>query len=109
MFYEQYLTIWRDALVSLGLSLLSVAGVTYILTGEKADKERRLLWTFVNSFFLPLSGFNLIFALVVTFMVLLVVVNMAGVMWLWNITLNAVSLVNLVVVSSVEIFTIQFN
>lgn len=32
-------------------------------------------------------------------MVLLIVINMVGVMWLWNITLNAVSLVNLVVVS----------
>lgn len=36
-------------------------------------------------------------------MVLLVVVNMAGVMWLWNITLNAVSLVNLVVVSFITL------
>lgn len=32
-------------------------------------------------------------------MVLLIVINMVGVMWLWNITMNAVSLVNLVVVS----------
>lgn len=49
-------------------------------------------------FSLSPSGFNLIFALVVLLMVLLLVINMAGVMWLWNITLNAVSLVNLVVV-----------
>lgn len=35
-------------------------------------------------------------------MVLLLIVNMAGVMWLWNITLNAISLVNLVVVSELH-------
>lgn len=39
VFYEQYLTIWRDALVSLGLSLLSIAGVTYILTGERRKDD----------------------------------------------------------------------
>lgn len=32
-------------------------------------------------------------------MVTLILVNMGGLMWLWNISLNAVSLVNLVVVS----------
>lgn len=33
VFYEQYLTIWKDALTSLGLSLLAVFVVTFIVTG----------------------------------------------------------------------------
>lgn len=36
-------------------------------------------------------------ALIVVFMVFLIVLNMGGLMWLWNISLNAISLVNLVV------------
>lgn len=33
VYYEQYLTIWRDALLSLGVSLLAIFLVTYVLTG----------------------------------------------------------------------------
>lgn len=36
-------------------------------------------------------------ALIVFFMVFLIVLNMGGLMWIWNISLNAISLVNLVV------------
>lgn len=36
-------------------------------------------------------------ALIVVFMVFLIVLNMTGLMWIWNISLNAISLVNLVV------------
>lgn len=36
-------------------------------------------------------------ALVIVIMVFLIVLNMGGLMWLWNISLNAISLVNLVV------------
>lgn len=36
-------------------------------------------------------------ALVVVAMVFLILLNMGGLMWLWNISLNAISLVNLVV------------
>jgi Niemann-Pick C1 protein len=34
VFYEQYLTIWKDALTSLGLSLAAVFVVTFIVTGS---------------------------------------------------------------------------
>lgn len=34
VFYEQYLTIWSDALVSLGLSLGAIFVVTFVVTGE---------------------------------------------------------------------------
>lgn len=50
-------------------------------------------------------GLDIISALIVLFMVTLIVVNMGGLMWVWSITLNAVSLVNLVVVN---IFFISF-
>ncbi|XP_011290675.2 NPC intracellular cholesterol transporter 1 homolog 1b [Musca domestica] len=74
IFYEQYLTIWDDAIFSLGISLLAVFMVTFLIT-----------------------GFDIISAGMVLFMVFLILVNMCGMMWAWNITLNAISLVNLVV------------
>lgn len=75
VFYEQYLTIWTDALTSLSISLISIFTVSFILT-----------------------GFDVIAAFVILIMVLLILINMGGLMWMWNISLNAISLVNLVVV-----------
>lgn len=51
---------------------------------------------------------DIISALIVLFMVTLIVVNMGGLMWAWSITLNAVSLVNLVVVNIIFIFGINY-
>lgn len=77
VYYEQYLTIWSDTLFSLGISLATIFTVSFILT-----------------------GFDLIAALVILMMVSLILIQMGGLMWLWNISLNAISLVNLVVVST---------
>ncbi|XP_063706480.1 NPC intracellular cholesterol transporter 1 homolog 1b-like [Culicoides brevitarsis] len=74
VFYEQYLTMWKDVAISLGLSLLTV---------------------FVTT--LTVTGFDLISALMVVYMVGLILINMLGLMWMFNISLNAISLVNLVV------------
>ncbi|XP_037826454.1 NPC intracellular cholesterol transporter 1 homolog 1b [Lucilia sericata] len=74
IFYEQYLTIWDDAIYSLGISLLAIFLVTFIIT-----------------------GLDIISALLLLFMVLIILINMCGMMWAWSITLNAISLVNLVV------------
>lgn len=74
IYYEQYLTIWQDALFSLAMSLFAIFVVTLFIT-----------------------AFDLISALLVTGMVLLILINMCGMMWIWNIALNAISLVNLVV------------
>ncbi|XP_017872469.1 PREDICTED: Niemann-Pick C1 protein [Drosophila arizonae] len=74
IFYEQYLTIWDDALLSLGVSLAAIFVVTLLLT-----------------------GLDITSALIVLFMVLCIVINMGGMMWAWDISLNAISLVNLVV------------
>ena len=45
-----------------------------------------------------LLGFNLSIALIVTFTVAVIIVDLLGLMYIWNISLNAVSLVNLVMV-----------
>jgi hypothetical protein len=77
VFYEQYLTIWQDTFQSLGLSLAAVFLATLILT-----------------------GFDIFSAFIVLIMVAMVVVNLGGLMYWWNVSLNAVSLVNLVMVSA---------
>ena len=47
-----------------------------------------------------LLGFNISIALIVTFTVALIIVNLLGLMYIWDISLNAISLVNLVMVST---------
>ncbi|XP_063704530.1 NPC intracellular cholesterol transporter 1 homolog 1b [Culicoides brevitarsis] len=74
VYYEQYLTIWEDSALSIGLSLLAIFVVTFVVT-----------------------GLDFVSAVTVLVMVTLIVINMGGMMWMWNISLNAVSLVNLVV------------
>ncbi|KAG8224721.1 hypothetical protein J437_LFUL004891, partial [Ladona fulva] len=73
VFYEQYLTIWRDTGISLGLSLLAVWIVTFLVT-----------------------GFQFLSSVILMAMIVFIVVDLFGMMYWWNITLNAVSLVNLV-------------
>ena len=78
VFFEQYLTIWFDSFMPICYSLLVVLGVTFLV-----------------------SGFQLFVSLTILLIVLMIVVNMAGLMYVWNITLNAVSTVNLIMVSRV--------
>lgn len=75
VYYEQYLTIWLEALTSLGLSLCLIFLATLVLT-----------------------GFSLFSAIMVLLTVCMIIVNIGGLMYWWNIELNAVSLVNLVMV-----------
>lgn len=74
VFYEQYLTIWTETLISLGYSLCVIFVVTLILT------------------------FSLFSAITVLLTVCMIIINIGGLMYWWHIELNAVSLVNLVVV-----------
>lgn len=76
VFYEQYLTIAYDTVFQLGVSLVAIFVVTTVLLGFE-------LWSGV----------------LVSITIAMILVNMFGVMWLWDISLNAVSLVNLVMVS----------
>ncbi|XP_043277996.1 NPC intracellular cholesterol transporter 1 homolog 1b-like [Venturia canescens] len=73
VFYEQYLTIWYETLESLGLSLFVIFVVTYLLTGR-----------------------SLFSAFIVLLTVTMIIINLAGFMHWCNVSLNAVSLVNLV-------------
>ena len=75
MFYEQYLTIWEDAARNLCVSLLAVFVVTIIL-----------------------MGLDIYTAVIVCTTITMIIIDMFGAMYLLNIELNAVSLVNLVMV-----------
>ncbi|XP_076000791.1 NPC intracellular cholesterol transporter 1 [Genypterus blacodes] len=80
VFYEQYLTIAYDTALNLGASLAAIFVVTAVLLGFE-------LWS----------------ALMVSITIAMILVNMFGVMWLWNISLNAVSLVNLVMCCGISV------
>ncbi len=80
VFYEQYLTIWSDAGRALGICLAAVFAVVTLLTGV-----------------------NLFSAAVTLVVVLLTLVNIAGAMYILGISLNAISLVNLVMAVGISI------
>lgn len=74
VFYEQYLTMWPDTIKSLGISIGAIFIVTYL--------------------FLGLDFYS---ALIVAVTILMIIVDLMAMMYYWDISLNAVSLVNLVV------------
>ncbi|KAM8839461.1 NPC intracellular cholesterol transporter 1 [Synchiropus picturatus] len=80
VFYEQYLTIAYDTALNLGVSLAAIFVVTTVLL-----------------------GFDLWAAVMVSVTIAMILVNMFGVMWLWDISLNAVSLVNLVMACGISV------
>ncbi|XP_053570950.1 NPC intracellular cholesterol transporter 1 [Bombina bombina] len=80
VFYEQYLTIVDDTVFNLCVSLAAILLVTVILLGFE-------MWS----------------AVLMSVTISMIVVNMFGVMWLWNISLNAVSLVNLVMTCGISV------
>ncbi|RXN37378.1 Niemann-Pick C1 [Labeo rohita] len=80
VFYEQYLTIIYDTAFNLGVSLAAIFVVSTVLLGFE-------LWS----------------AVLVSFTIAMILVNMFGVMWLWDISLNAVSLVNLVMCCGISV------
>ncbi|XP_018647015.1 niemann-pick C1 (NPC1) [Schistosoma mansoni] len=80
VFYEQYLTLFNEAAFQLGICLLAIFIVTLI-------------------FF----GFDLVATLMVIFGVVYIVISVSAVMVLWSITLNALSLVNLVVALGISV------
>lgn len=84
VFYEQYLTIADDTALNLCVSLLAIFVVTTVLLGFE-------LWS----------------AVLVCVTIAMILVNMFGVMWLWSISLNAVSLVNLVMVRRRKLVFVQ--
>ncbi len=80
VFYEQYLTIWVDAGTALGCALAAVFVVVVVFTGA-----------------------DLFSAAVMLLIVLLTLVNISGSMYWLGISLNAISLVNLVMSVGISI------
>ena len=79
VFYEQYLTIWRDTVVNLVIALSAIFVVTFIFL-----------------------GFDVMSSVVIIITIVAIIVDLMGVMYWWSISLNAISLVNLVMVCIVE-------
>ncbi|KAK7603119.1 hypothetical protein V9T40_003118 [Parthenolecanium corni] len=73
IFYEQYLTIWKESIKSLSLSLLTIFIIVFVLTYG-----------------------NLTASVIVLLTVTMIVVDMLALLYFLNIQLNALSLVNIV-------------
>ncbi|XP_062520603.1 NPC intracellular cholesterol transporter 1-like isoform X2 [Corticium candelabrum] len=80
VYYEQYLTIVHEAALNLGLCAAAIFIITFLL-----------------------MGFNFPCAIIVTLTVAMIVVDLMGIMYLWGITLNAVSVVNLVMAVGISV------
>lgn len=80
VFYEQYLTMWPDTIKSMGLSVLAIFIVTFFL-----------------------MGFDIHSSIVVVITITMIVVNLGGLMYFWDVSLNAVSLVNLVMAVGISV------
>lgn len=80
VFYEQYLTMWTDASHILGLSVTGIFIVTLIL-----------------------MGCDVCLATIVIIVVSMIVINIGGLMYWWCISLNAVSLINLVMALGISV------
>ncbi|XP_076272104.1 Niemann-Pick type C-1a isoform X2 [Rhynchophorus ferrugineus] len=80
VFYEQYLTMWPDTLQSIGISLLAIFVATFLL-----------------------MGLDIFSSIVVLITISMILVNLGGLMYWWHITLNAVSLVNLVMAVGISV------
>lgn len=75
VFYEQYLSIVKDTIQNLCICIAAIFLVTFLLL-----------------------GFDFFSAIMVVITIGMILVDILGLMYFWNITLNAVSLVNLVMV-----------
>lgn len=80
VFYEQYLTIWTDTATNLSISLAAIFVVTLLLL-----------------------GLDFYTAFIVCLTIAMIVVNMFGAMYILDINLNAVSLVNLVMAIGISV------
>lgn len=86
VFYEQYLTMWRDTTKSLLLSIFAIFVVMYLFL-----------------------GLDLYSATIIALTIVIILINLMGLMYWWDISLNAISLVNLVVVSVIISALRQFR
>ena len=75
VFYEQYLTIVRDGFVNLSLTIFAIFIVSVVLL-----------------------GFEVYAAIIIVITIVFIIIDMLGMMYLWGIPMNALALVNLVMV-----------
>ncbi|XP_076362116.1 NPC intracellular cholesterol transporter 1-like isoform X2 [Tachypleus tridentatus] len=80
IFYEQYLTMWHDTISNLAITISAVFVVTLII-----------LCLDVHS------------SIIIVFTITSVIINLMGLMYWWNISLNGVSLVNLVMAVGISV------
>uniref|UniRef100_T1L5T1 SSD domain-containing protein n=1 Tax=Tetranychus urticae TaxID=32264 RepID=T1L5T1_TETUR len=80
VYYEQYLTIYGDSIRSLALSITAIFLVSFVL-----------------------YGFDIRASLIVVFTIICIVINLMGMMYWWDISLNALSLGNLVMASGISV------
>uniref|UniRef100_A0A8D9B029 Niemann-Pick C1 protein n=1 Tax=Cacopsylla melanoneura TaxID=428564 RepID=A0A8D9B029_9HEMI len=80
VFFEQYLTSWKDMFSSLGISLLSIFLVSLVL-----------------------MGFNLSAACIIVLTIFMTIINIIGFMFWFGISLNALSIVNLVMAIGISV------
>ncbi|XP_045596555.1 NPC intracellular cholesterol transporter 1 isoform X1 [Procambarus clarkii] len=80
VFYEQYLTMWEDVLTSLGISIVTVLLVSILL-----------------------SGLDVASSLIVITTIIMILIDLGGLMYWWGVSLNAVSLVNLVMAVGISV------
>uniref|UniRef100_A0ABM0LYJ6 Niemann-Pick C1 protein-like n=1 Tax=Saccoglossus kowalevskii TaxID=10224 RepID=A0ABM0LYJ6_SACKO len=80
IYYEQYLTMVEDTVYQLTIALLAVFFVSFLLL-----------------------GFDLLSSICIILTITMIIVDMLGCMYLWDIDLNAVSLVNLVLAIGISV------
>ncbi|CAC5359870.1 unnamed protein product [Mytilus coruscus] len=80
VYYEQYLTVVHDTIFNIALCMIAIFVVTFILI-----------------------GFDFFSAIMIVLVVSMIVIDICGMMYFWDITLNAVSLVNLVMAVGIAV------
>ncbi|KAL3891661.1 hypothetical protein ACJMK2_003913 [Sinanodonta woodiana] len=80
VFYEQYLTIIKNTVLNLGVCLLAILVVTIVLL-----------------------GFDIHSGLIILMTIIMILIDLMGLMYLWKISLNAISLVNLVMAVGISV------
>lgn len=80
VFFEQYLTSWRDMLSSLAISLVAIFLVSLLL-----------------------MAFNWSAAFIIVFTIMMTIINITGFMFWMSISLNALSIVNLVMAIGISV------
>jgi len=80
VFYEQYLTIVRNTVFNLAVSLAAIFVITVFLLGFDIWTSAIVVWT-----------------------IAMIIASMFGLMFIWSIPLNALSLVNLVMTVGISV------